>query len=596
MSGPRPRGPARERVRAVARRRRAVLALALWALVGALPTFAAGQAVARAVDDGFLAGRTAVGLAWLGVLAATVPVGAVGSRRTYLGAARLVEPLRDDLVRLVVDGALRRATATAAAGPGVASAHGGAVARLSQHVEAVRDTVAGLLLLVLGFVAGIVAALLGLLTLAPAVLPLVAVPLVVSFVAFAASLPGLARHQRRLLVADEALAELADDVARSLRDVVACGGEDWVEAALARRIDAQAAAARAMARVAAVRTVIVAVGARLPLVLVLFAAGWLLDNGLSAGALLGTLTYLVQGLGPAVSSIVGGIGTPLAQLSVTLARIDEETAAAAPADAGTGTGGPSPSAAAAALRGPEDGLTPHEPSVHLRGVTFRYRRAAEPVVRDLDLAVPAGGHLAIVGPSGAGKSTLAALMVGLLTPDEGRALIGGLDAAEVAARHRVLIPQQAYVFRGRLDQNVRYLAPDAGRDDLAAAFAALGMDDLVARCGGPAAVVEPSRLSAGERQLVALARAWLAPARLVVLDEATCHLDPATEAVVESAFARRPGTTLVVVAHRLSSAQRAEQVLLLDGAHVAQGTHDELVRRSDVYRDLVGHWLEPALA
>lgn len=572
--------PARDRVRAVARRRRAVLALGLWALVGAVPTFASGQTVARAVDDGFLAGDTGTGLAWLGVLAATIPLGALGARRTYLGAARLVEPLRDDLVRLVVDGALRRSTGTATAGPGAASAHGGAVARLSQHVEIVRDTVAGLLLLVLGFVAAVLAALLGLLTLAPAVLPLVALPLAVSFVAFAASLPALARQQRRLLVADEQLAELADDVTRSLRDVVAGGGEDRVEEALGHRIDEQAEAARAMARVAAVRTVIVAVGARLPLVLVLFAAGWLLDGGLTAGALLGTLTYLVQGLGPAVSSIVGGIGTPLAQLSVTLARIDEE--AAGPED----RDGP----------GPGDGLVPHEPSVRLRGVTFRYRTAAEPVVRDLDLTVPAGGHLAVVGPSGAGKSTLAALMVGLLTPQEGRALVGGLEAGEVAARHRVLIPQQAYVFRGRLDQNVRYLHPEATRADLAAAFAALGMDDLVARCGGPAAPLEPSRLSAGERQLIALARAYLAPARLLVLDEATCHLDPAAEAVVEQAFADRPGTTLVVVAHRLSSAQRAERVLLMDGAHVVHGTHDDLVHRSDVYRDLVGHWLEPAPA
>jgi ATP-binding cassette subfamily C protein len=229
-------------------------------------------------------------------------------------------------------------------------------------------------------------------------------------------------------------------------------------------------------------------------------------------------------------------------------------------------------------------------------VTFRYRTAAEPVVRDLDLTVPAGGHLAVVGPSGAGKSTLAALMVGLLTPQEGRALVGGLEAGEVAARHRVLIPQQAYVFRGRLDQNVRYLHPDATRAELAAAFAALGMDDLVARCGGASAMLEPSRLSAGERQLIALARAYLAPARLMVLDEATCHLDPAAEAVVEQAFADRPGTTLVIVAHRLSSAQRAQRVLLMDGAHVVHGTHDDLVRRSDVYRDLVGHWLEPAPA
>ena len=559
--------PARALVRSTLRRRRDLAALSFWALVGALPTFVSGQAVARAVDDGFLADRPSTGLLWLGVLAATIPLGAVGARRTYLGVARLVEPLRDELVRIVVEGALRRT-----------EGNGGAVARLTQHVEIVRDTVAGLLLLVLSFVAAIVAALAGLLTLAPIVFPLVLVPVVVSFTAFAASLPAVARQQRRLLLAEEQLAALADDVAAGLRDVVACGGEDGVGAALDERIDDQVAAGRAMARVAAVRTVIVAAGGRLPMVLVLFSAGWLLDRGLSEGALLGTLTYLIQGLGPAVSSVVGGIGAPLAQLTVTIERIDD--AAFAPDEV--------------ELREPGDGAAPTEPSLVLRDVTFRYRTAAEPVLRDLHIDVPPGDHLAIVGPSGAGKSTLAALMVGVLEPQEGVVLLGGRPAHEVAACHRVLIPQQAYVFRGTLDENVRYLRPDATKAQRDAAVAAVGLDALVGRLGGPQAELEPSRLSAGERQLVALARAYLSTARLIVLDEATCHLDPGAEVVVEEAFADRPGTTLVVVAHRLSSAERAGRVLLMDGAYRALGTHRELVLESDLYRDLVGHWLEPS--
>lgn len=578
--GDRPR-PARDRLRRTLRQRRELARLAGWALVGALPTFTGGQAVARAVDDGFLEGRTGTGLAWLGVLAVAIPIGAVGARRTYLGVARLVEPVRDDLVRLVVESALRRSTGAAGGGSGgVASSHGGAVARLTQHVEIVRDTLAGLLLLVLAFVAAIVAALLGLLTLAPAALPLVVVPLAVSFGAFAASLPALARQQRRQLLADERLAGLAEEVAGGLRDVVACGGEDRVAADLHDRIDEQVAAGRALARVAAARTVIVAIGARVPLVLVLFSAGWLLDRGLTAGALLGTLTYLVQGLGPAVSSVVGGIGTPLAQLAVTLDRIEEDAVPDDQVD----------------RRRPTDGPRPHEASLTLRDVTFRYRTAAEPVLRGLAFDVPAGDHLAVVGPSGAGKSTLAALLVGVLEPQEGHVLLGGLPAGEVAAEHRVLIPQQAYVFRGRLGDNVRYLRPGATDDDLARTFEALGIEGFVDRLGGPAAELTPSRLSAGERQLVSLARAYLSPARLVVLDEATCHLDPAAEARVEQAFARRPDTTLVVVAHRLSSGQRARRVLLMDGAHVALGPHDALVDESPLYRDLVGHWLDPTTA
>lgn len=563
-----------EMLRGVLRRRGQVLAVSGWALVGAVPTFVSGQAVAHALDDGFLAGNTGTGLAWLGALAATVPLGAVGARQTYLGVARLVEPLRDGLVRGVVESALQRATATGA------TTNQGAVARLTQHVEIVRDMVAGLLLLVLGFVAAIIAALAGLITLAPQVLPLIVLPLLISGVAFAVTLPGIARQQRRVLLADEQLAELADGVTAGLRDVVACGGEQSTLAAFDRTIDDQVTAGRAMARVAATRSIVVAVGARVPVLLVLMASGWLLRRGLSAGALLGALTYLIQGLGPAVSSIAGGIGAPLAQLLVTVERLDAgSTGTGAVPTPVTGSGPPA--------------AAPLDASLVVRGLTFRYRAAAGPVLHDLDLEVPPGDHLAIVGPSGAGKSTLAALLVGALLPQAGTARHGGRPTHEVDADHRVLIPQEAYVFRGTIDENVRYLRPDAGFVSRADAAAAVGLDAVVARLGGYTAPLEPGRLSAGERQLVALARAYLSPARLVVLDEATCHLDPTAEAAVEEAFARRPGTTLVVVAHRLSSAQRARHVLLMDGDEVVHGTHQQLIESSPLYRDLLGHWLEP---
>lgn len=562
-------------LRGVLRRRGQVVAVSGWALVGAVPTFVSGQAVAHALDDGFLAGRTGTGLAWLGALAATIPLGAVGARQTYLGVARLVEPLRDGLVRGVVESALARATTSGA------TTNQGAVARLTQHVEIVRDMVAGLLLLVLGFVAAILAALAGLVTLAPAVLPLIVVPLVISGVAFAVTLPGIARQQRRVLLADERLAELADGVTAGLRDVVACGGEQTTLTAFDRTIDDQVTAGRAMARVAATRSIVVAVGARVPVLLVLVASGWLLRRGMSAGALLGALTYLIQGLGPAVSSVVGGIGAPLAQLLVTVERLD---------DAGTTGTGVVP--APATESGPP-AAAPIDAGLVVRDLTFRYRAAAEPVLHNLDLVVPPGDHLAVVGPSGAGKSTLAALLVGALLPQAGTVRHGGRLAHQVDADHRVLIPQEAYVFRGTVDENVRYLRPDAGFVTRAEAAEAVGLDAVVARLGGYTAPLEPGRLSAGERQLVALARAYLSPARLIVLDEATCHLDPTAEADVEAAFAERPGTTLVVVAHRLSSAQRARHVLLMDGDEVVHGTHQQLIDGSPLYRELLGHWLDP---
>jgi ATP-binding cassette subfamily C protein len=157
------------------------------------------------------------------------------------------------------------------------------------------------------------------------------------------------------------------------------------------------------------------------------------------------------------------------------------------------------------------------------------------------------------------------------------------------AAARVLIPQEAYVFAGTVRENLAYLRPDACDGELWAAAAAVGADALVARLGGPAATVEPGRLSAGERQLLALARAHLAPARLAVLDEATCHLDPAAERRAEEAFAARPGT-LIVIAHRLSSAVRADRVLVLDGAGAVVGDHRSVLATSPLYRDLMEAW------
>lgn len=231
----------------------------------------------------------------------------------------------------------------------------------------------------------------------------------------------------------------------------------------------------------------------------------------------------------------------------------------------------------------------------LRGVTFAYGGRADPVLTGVDLTVPAGGHLAVVGPSGTGKSTLAALAAGLLAPGAGDVLlcgepVTGRRAADLA-RLRVLIPQEAYVFSGTVAANLGYLRPDpVPEKELLAAADAVGADGLVARLGGPDGRVAPGRLSAGERQLLALARAYLAPAPVVLLDEATCHLDPAAEARAEHAFAARPGGTLVVIAHRLSSARRADRVLVLDGDRHFSGGHRDVLARSALYRDLAGSW------
>lgn len=547
-----------------ARRRPRVLArLGWWSLVEALPAVLSGQLIARAVDRGFLAAHPATGLAWLGVLAAALAVGAIGTRHTYRCLADLAEPLRDDLVRRVVGDAL--------AGLG----DGGdrtAVARLTHQVEIVRDTFAGLVMTVRGFLFAMAGALLGLASLAPPVALAVAVPIVLGLGLFTVTLPAAAARQRAYVSSDERLAARADLTFSGLRDITACGAGDRAAAALAGPIEEQAEAQRAVARMTALRGISFAVAGWLPVVIVLLAAPTLVRGGLTAGAILGALTYLMHGVQPALTTLIGGLGGGGIRLTVTIERILRT--AARPA-------------------APTPAVRPRGSGVRLRHTGFSYGRHAEPLIDRLDLDVGDGDHLAIVGPSGIGKSTLVGLLAGTLQPTSGEACLGGvptrsLDPATLAG-HRVLIPQEAYLFTGTLLDNLRYLRPDATDTEIGRAVQAVGLTDLVRRHGGYRAQVTPDALSAGERQLVALARAYLSAAPLVLLDEATCHLDPAAEARAERAFAARPGA-LVVVAHRISSAARARRVLLMDGATATLGTDRSLRLTSPLYRDLVGHW------
>ncbi|MEV4172675.1 ABC transporter ATP-binding protein [Nonomuraea sp. NPDC049709] len=546
--------------RALRREPGQLVRLGLWSVVEAAPAFLIGHAVARAIEDGFAPAEPLVGLGWLAALGLTWLAGAVAARQVVLAVAAVAEPFRDDLLAHVVEGALRQE-------PG-AGRDSAAVARAGLQVELARDAFAAVVTTVRGFVFTLVSVVLGLLTLAPETIVLVLPPFLAGLGLFLASLPALGRRQRAFLVADEHLAEAMTDMAGGLRDIQACGLRERVAGRLDRRVAAQAAAARALAGVTAVRTAALAVGGWLPVVLVLAGTPWLLDSGLGPGVIVGTLAYVTQSLAPALGGLVQGLGVSGVRLAASLGRI----LAMAP---------PAPPA------GPR--IRPLRSDVRFDAVTFAYGPRSAPIVEGLDLTVPEGDHLAVVGPSGAGKSTLAALVSGLLPPGEGEVLVGGVPAGRLDPAARVLIPQEAYVFRGTLLENLAYYARDAGQARVEAAVEAVGATGLVAGLGGYAAVVEPRVLSAGQRQLVALVRAYLAPAPLAILDEATCHLDPAAEARAEDAFARRGGT-LIVVAHRLTSALRARRVLLMDGPQITLGTHDELVRRSPLYADLAGHW------
>ncbi|WWR54852.1 ABC transporter ATP-binding protein [Streptomyces sp. SCSIO 30461] len=560
----------------LAPRRRVLLGLAGWSLLESGQTFLGGYGVAKALDSGFLAERPGVGIGWLAVAAVAIVAGGVATDRMFHRLAELVEPLRDGLVRRVVTGALS----------GLASGAGDrrAVSRLTHQTEAARDGFAGLVLVLRSFVFTAAGALLGMLALAPALLLVVLPPLAVGLVLFTAALGPMAARQREFLHTDEQLAQRFAEIVPGLRDVVACGAEARTADAADELIDAQTRAARSLARWAAVRTLALALSAQLPIVLLLAAAPWLLRQGVTAGALLGALTYLTQALLPALHTLMTGLGAAGTRLLVIL---DHLTGSRSAPDG-------HPSAEPDDMDG--ERVPARAPRVELRSVSFAYGPGARPVVDALDLVVEPGEHLAVVGPSGIGKSTLFALMAGLLVPDSGEVRVAGSPVRRrpgryTAAHTRVLIPQEAYVFTGSLRENLLYLCPDGGPGTAAveSAAAAIGLAPVVHRLGGLDAPVDPGALSQGERQLIALTRAYLSPARLVLLDEATCHLDPGAEANAEQAFAARPGT-LIVIAHRLTSARRASRVLVLDGVHAVSGSHEDLLARSELYRDLVGHW------
>ncbi len=242
---------------------------------------------------------------------------------------------------------------------------------------------------------------------------------------------------------------------------------------------------------------------------------------------------------------------------------------------------------------------PDTGDVEVERVSFAYGDGPR-VLRDVSLRIPAGARLALVGPTGAGKSTLAKLIARLYDPTEGRVRFGGVDLRDAtlsSLRGRiVVIPQEGFLFNGTIRDNVRLARADATDAEVDDALRAVGAHDRFAALpdGLDTEVRERgSRLSAGEKQLVSLARAALADPAVLVLDEATSSLDPGTEALVEAAVDRlMEGRTVVVIAHRLSTAERADLVGVVAGGELVEvGTHDELVARGGAYTALYETWV-----
>lgn len=306
-----------------------------------------------------------------------------------------------------------------------------------------------------------------------------------------------------------------------------------------------------------------------------------IDGSMTVGTLVAFLLYLDWFFQPIInlSNVYNLLQSALAALAKLFGLIDEEVVVSD-------------------RHGAHDIPDPVSGKVRFESVSFGYGDGPL-VLHDVDLEVEPGERVAIVGETGSGKSTLAKLAMRFYDPRRGRITVDDVDLRDTTERSRVealaLIPQDGFLFAGTLRDNVKYAKPGATDVEVWKVLEAMGIAEWVSSLpeGLDTEVRERGgRFSAGERQLVALARAFLADPAVIVLDEATSNLDPETEANVEIALAALlAGRTSIVIAHRLRSAERADRVVMVDdGRIIARGTHDELVRDTPRYQELVEVW------